>query len=195
MVNQISRLADFLPYLMSVATNAVSDMIAGEYQSRFGLKIPEWRVMAVLGDAGPQTQRTLVGATRMDKVAVNRACKVLEERGLAARSPNADDGRSHHLELTAAGRAMHAEIMPLAIDALSMALRIALTLALPAVAAVVAFHLASTICLRVVSLSPGAGLVQGLAAIVLLAAFWCGLDAWGGTGAGLMQSAVEQIIK
>lgn len=116
MVNQISRLADFLPYLMSVATNAVSDMIAGEYQSRFGLKIPEWRVMAVLGDAGPQTQRTLVGATRMDKVAVNRACKVLEERGLAARSPNADDGRSHHLELTAAGRAMHAEIMPLALD-------------------------------------------------------------------------------
>ena len=93
------------------------------------------------------------------------------------------------------GDALLAEIMPLAIDALSMALRIAITLALPAVAAVVAFHLASTICLRVVSLSPGAGLVQGLAAIVLLAAFWCGLDAWGGTGAGLMQSAVEQIIK
>lgn len=110
-----SRLSDFLPYLMSVTTNAVSDLVAGKYRERFGLKIPEWRVMAVLGDAGALTQRDLVEATRMDKVAVNRACKVLEDRGLAARSPNDRDGRSHHLELTAAGKAMHAEIMPLAL--------------------------------------------------------------------------------
>jgi DNA-binding MarR family transcriptional regulator len=116
MAHDSSRLADFLPYLMSVTTNAVSDMIAGEYRARFGLKIPEWRVMAVLGDAGAQTQRSLVGATRMDKVAVNRACKVLEDRGLVARSPNADDGRSHHIELTAAGQAVHGEIMPLALE-------------------------------------------------------------------------------
>lgn len=111
-----TRLADFLPYLLSVTSNAVSDRIADEYRARFGLKIPEWRVMAVLGDAGPQTQRDLVGATRMDKVAVNRACKVLEDRGLIKRSPNASDGRSHHLELTAAGRGIHGEIMPIALE-------------------------------------------------------------------------------
>ena len=115
MPSRSSRLSDFLPYLMSVSTNAVSDLVAGKYRERFGLKIPEWRVMAVLGDAGALTQRDLVGATRMDKVAVNRACKVLEDRGLAARSPNDRDGRSHHLELTDAGQAMHAEIMPLAL--------------------------------------------------------------------------------
>ncbi len=111
-----SRLADFLPYQMSVTTNAVSDLIAGEYRARYGLKIPEWRVMAVLGDAGAKTQRELVQGTRMDKVAVNRACKVLEDRGLAARSPNARDGRSHHLELTRAGQKMHSEIMPHALE-------------------------------------------------------------------------------
>ena len=111
-----TRLADFMPYRLSVTTNIVSDLIAGRYRSRFGLKIPEWRVMAVLGDAGALTQRALVGATRMDKVAVNRACKVLEERGLAARSPNAHDGRSHHLELTPAGREMFDRIMPMALD-------------------------------------------------------------------------------
>lgn len=111
-----SRLSDFLPYLLSVTSNVVSDRIADEYRARFGLKIPEWRVMAVLGDAGPRTQRELVGATRMDKVAVNRACKVLEDRGLIERSPNASDGRSHHLELTAAGRGIHGKIMPIALD-------------------------------------------------------------------------------
>ncbi len=111
-----TRLAEFLPYRLSVTSNAVSDLIAGKYRAQFGLKIPEWRIMAVLGDAGALTQRELVSATLMDKVAVNRACKVLETRALVARIPNASDGRSHHLELTAQGRTMHGQIMPLAID-------------------------------------------------------------------------------
>ena len=110
-----ARLADFLPYLLSVTSNAVSSRVAEAYRTRFGLRIPEWRVMAVLGDAGALTQRELTSATLMDKVAVNRACKALEDRGLAARIANARDGRSHHLELTDEGRAMHGRIMPLAL--------------------------------------------------------------------------------
>jgi DNA-binding MarR family transcriptional regulator len=109
-----TRLSTFLPYQLSTASNAVSGRIALEYRQRFGLSVPEWRVMAVLGDAGPLTQRDLTMRTLMDKVAVNRACKVLEERELAAREPNAQDGRSHLLALTAAGREMHGQIMPLA---------------------------------------------------------------------------------
>lgn len=109
-----TRLSDFLPYRLSITSNAVSGRIAQEYRQRFGLSVPEWRVMAVLGDAGGRTQRELTELTLMDKVAVNRACKVLEERGLAVRQPNESDGRSHLLELTEAGREMHAQIMPLA---------------------------------------------------------------------------------
>lgn len=101
-----------MPYRLAVTSNEVSGHIAGAYRKRFGLKIPEWRVMNVLGDAGALTQRDLVELTVMDKVAVNRACKVLEERGLIARSPNAADGRSHHLDLTTAGKAMFDEIWP-----------------------------------------------------------------------------------
>ncbi|WP_126172075.1 MarR family winged helix-turn-helix transcriptional regulator [Altericroceibacterium xinjiangense] len=111
-----NRLADFLPYQLSVTSNAVSGRIAQEYRSRFGLSVPEWRVMAVLGDAGAVTQRDLTQLTLMDKVAVNRACKVLEERGLAVRQPNALDGRSHLLQLTQEGETMHGEIMPLAVE-------------------------------------------------------------------------------
>lgn len=117
MPKPINRLADFLPYRLSVTSNAVSALIAGEYGERFGLKIPEWRIMAVLGDAGAQTQRDLVRATRMDKVMVNRACKALCDRALIARSPNPADGRSHHLDLTEAGRALHARIWPQALGA------------------------------------------------------------------------------
>ncbi|KPF93821.1 MarR family transcriptional regulator [Novosphingobium sp. AAP83] len=111
-----SRLSDFMPYRMAITSNAVSSLISGEYRSEFGLKIPEWRVMAVLGDAGSLTQRDLVRATVMDKVAVNRACKVLEERDLIQRSPNEMDGRSHHLELTNAGLELHGKIWPQAVS-------------------------------------------------------------------------------
>ena len=110
------RLADFLPYQLSIASNAVSSRIAEQYRRRFALKTTEWRIMAVLGDSGPLTQRDLSQITLMDKVPVNRACKTLEDRGLAARQPNAADGRSHLLELTAEGRAVHSRIMPLALD-------------------------------------------------------------------------------
>ena len=110
------RLKEFVPYLLSITSNAVSGRIALEYRQRFGLSVPEWRVMAVLGDSGPLTQRDLTRQTVMDKVAVNRACKGLEERGLASRQPNAQDGRSHLLELTESGTRMHDEIMPLALE-------------------------------------------------------------------------------
>lgn len=113
------QLSGFLPYQLSIASNAVSTLIAERYRKRFNLKIPEWRVMAVLGDArlrgAALTQRALTDATLMDKVAVNRACKVLEERGLVKRAPNADDGRSHLLELTRDGVSIHEEVMPLAL--------------------------------------------------------------------------------
>ena len=111
-----TSLADFLPYLLSITSNAVSDRIADAYRAHFGLKIPEWRVMAVLGDKGAATQRVLVEATRMDKVAVNRACRGLEERGLLTRKPNSADGRSHHLGLTAAGEKVYRAIMPMALQ-------------------------------------------------------------------------------
>ncbi|WP_379547854.1 MarR family winged helix-turn-helix transcriptional regulator [Qipengyuania sp. DSG2-2] len=111
-----TALADFLPYRLSVASNAVSARIAELYRSRFGLTIGEWRIMAVLGEGEALTQRELVGATLMDKVAVNRACKVLEKRELVARTPNPEDGRSHRLDLTREGRGIYGEVMPLARD-------------------------------------------------------------------------------
>jgi DNA-binding MarR family transcriptional regulator len=116
LMNRKTPLSEFLPYQLSITSNAVSGRIALEYRQRFGLSVPEWRVMAVLGDSGALTQRELTMLTLMDKVAVNRACKVLEERGLARRQPNAQDGRSHLLDLTAQGVRMRDEIMPLALE-------------------------------------------------------------------------------
>ena len=109
-------LAEFLPYQLSITSNAVSDLIARAYRGKFALKIPEWRLMAVLGEVASATQRELVAATAMDKVTVNRASKALEERGLIGRAPNAADGRSHHLALTGTGRELYEQIVPQALS-------------------------------------------------------------------------------
>ena len=109
-------LAEFLPYQLSITSNAVSDLIARAYRGKFALKIPEWRLMAVLGEVASATQRQLVSATAMDKVTVNRASKALEERGLIGRAPNAADGRSHHLALTKTGRELYDQIVPKALS-------------------------------------------------------------------------------
>lgn len=109
-------LGEFLPYQLSITSNAVSEFIARSYRGRFGLKIPEWRVMAVLGERTSATQRELVAATQMDKVTVNRASKALVERGLIGRAPNETDGRSHHLALTPVGQELYAQIVPLALS-------------------------------------------------------------------------------
>ncbi len=112
-------LSEFLPYQLSITSNAVSDLIARGYRSRFGLKIPEWRLLAVLGERDSATQRQLVELTAMDKVSVNRATKALADRHLIERAPNSADGRSHHLALTDIGRALYDDIVPeaLAIEA------------------------------------------------------------------------------
>jgi DNA-binding MarR family transcriptional regulator len=109
------KLGDFLPYRLSIASNRVSGAIATAYQALFGLRIPEWRLIAVIAEGGEMTQQAICRVTRMDKVTVSRAAIALVDRGLARRSPNADDQRSHHLSLTEAGRTLYDDVAPKAL--------------------------------------------------------------------------------
>jgi DNA-binding MarR family transcriptional regulator len=92
----------------------VSDRVAHVYQARFGLKIPEWRVIAVVAEQAHATQAGLVAATQMDKMTVSRAVAALVDRGLLVRA-QASDRRTLELALTAEGQALYAEIAPLAL--------------------------------------------------------------------------------
>ncbi len=107
-------LDDYLPYRLSIASNAVSKLIARAYEDRFGLTIPQWRLMAVLAER-PMTQQQIVARTAMDKVTVSRAAHGLVARHLVGRAAHGTDGRSHILALTDQGRDLHSEIAPLAI--------------------------------------------------------------------------------
>ena len=105
----------YLPYRLSVASNAVSGLIARAYQDRFGLSVPQWRLICVLAEDGGLTQGQLVARTVMDKVTVSRAAQGLLQRRLVSRSDHHADGRSHVLALSAQGESLYAEIAPLAL--------------------------------------------------------------------------------
>lgn len=109
------RLADFLPYRLSVLANRVSRALAGRYADEFDLTIPEWRVMAVLGETGELTAGDLADATEMDKVAISRAVARLKAAGRLAARTDAGDQRRSHLKLTPAGIAVYRRIAPLAL--------------------------------------------------------------------------------
>jgi DNA-binding MarR family transcriptional regulator len=109
------RLDAYLPYRLSVASNAVSGLIARAYQDRFGLSVPQWRLICVLAEDGGLTQGQIVARTVMDKVTVSRAAQELLKRHLVGRSNHHADGRSHVLALSTEGAGLHAEIAPLAL--------------------------------------------------------------------------------
>jgi DNA-binding MarR family transcriptional regulator len=109
------QLDGYLPYRLSVASNAVSGLIARAYQDRFGLSIPQWRLVCVLKEDGALTQAQIVVRTLMDKVTVSRAAQGLLKRRLVARTDHQADGRSHVLRLSPEGERLHGQIAPVAL--------------------------------------------------------------------------------
>ncbi len=102
----------FLPYRLAVLANAVSRAIARRYEDEFGLSIPEWRVMALLGAEPGLTASEVAEATPMDKVAISRAVKGLMEAGRLKAAADKADGRRQLLSLTPAGLAIYRRIVP-----------------------------------------------------------------------------------
>jgi len=98
-----------------VLTNRVSDAIARHYSERFGLSIPEWRVMAVLGQTPGLSASEVAARTAMDKVQVSRAAASLLRTKRIARAGDAKDGRVTRLSLTKQGTSIYDEIVPLAL--------------------------------------------------------------------------------
>ena len=113
------RLDAFLPYRLSIASNRVSEAVATTYRALFGLRIPEWRLIAVLAEGDGRSQQALGRAARMDKVTVSRAAIALADRGLIVRASDASDKRAARLSLSASGRALYDQVAPkaLAIEA------------------------------------------------------------------------------
>lgn len=108
------ELEGFLPYRLNVLATSVSQSLARVYGDRFGISIPEWRVLATLGQFREKTAREIGLHSHMHKTTVSRAVAALAERHLITRRPNREDMREAFLTMTPKGQAIYLEIVPLA---------------------------------------------------------------------------------
>ena len=103
----------FVPFRLNRLAAEVSAALSAEYQERYGLDIPEWRVLATLGVRnGACTAQYICHCTRTHKSTISRAVTTLTRRQLIERVANEDDRREFSLQLTRKGRALYEELIP-----------------------------------------------------------------------------------
>ena len=103
----------FLPFRLNRLAAEVSLALSSEYQARYGLDIPEWRVLATLGFRSEACSAQYISqCTRTHKSTISRAVTALLERALIERVANADDRREFRLRLTRKGKALYDDLIP-----------------------------------------------------------------------------------
>ena len=103
----------FVPFRLNRLSAEVSQALSSEYQERYGLDIPEWRVLATLGFRNEAcTAQYISHCTRTHKSTISRAVMSLMQRHLVERVENADDRREFSLRMTEKGKALYEELIP-----------------------------------------------------------------------------------
>jgi len=103
----------FMPFRLNRLAAEVSSALSSEYQARYGLDIPEWRVLATLGfRSDPCSAQYIAHCTRTHKSTISRAVTALMKRQMVERVENADDRREFRLRLTRKGKALYEELIP-----------------------------------------------------------------------------------
>ncbi|MDX1506848.1 MAG: MarR family transcriptional regulator [Woeseiaceae bacterium] len=109
-------LENFMPYRLARLSSTVSARVAKAYDKEFGLSIPEWRVIAVLGRYPGLSAVEVAEQTFLDKVAVSRAVTKLIRNGRIDRQFADADRRRSILNLSEKGREVHDGVAKLALQ-------------------------------------------------------------------------------
>ena len=103
----------FVPFRLNRLAAEVSAALSGEYQERYGLDIPEWRVLATLGFRSDACSAQYIAqCTRTHKSTISRAVTALMGQQIVERVENENDRREFRLRLTRKGRALYEELIP-----------------------------------------------------------------------------------
>jgi DNA-binding MarR family transcriptional regulator len=103
----------FVPFQLNRLAAEVSSALSAEYAARYGLDIPEWRVLATLGFRHDACSAQYIAqCTRTHKSTISRAVTSLMKRQIVERVENADDRREFRLRLTRKGATLYEELIP-----------------------------------------------------------------------------------
>src|SRR3569623_56200 len=116
MVKSALDLDRFLPYRLDILAEAVSRALSRLYKDKYRLGVPEWRVLAHLGQYAPITAKAIATHSRMHKTKVSRAVAELERLGYVRRAGSDKDRREEPLSLTVKGKAAYDDLAPKAAE-------------------------------------------------------------------------------
>jgi DNA-binding MarR family transcriptional regulator len=103
----------FVPFRLNRLAAEVSAALSSEYRERYGLDIPEWRVLATLGFRDDACSAQYIShCTRTHKSTISRAVTALMDRQLVERVENEDDRREFRLRLTRKGKTLYEQLIP-----------------------------------------------------------------------------------
>lgn len=108
-------LDSFLPYRLVNLAARVSQALARVYETEFGITIPEWRIIANLGQHEFLTPGTLVELTQMDKAKVSRTIARLTAKGYVSKFRDDTDKRAYWLRLSKPGLKLYQQVAPKAL--------------------------------------------------------------------------------
>ena len=116
------QLDDFVPYLINRVGVALVAHFTERALARHQVTIDMWRLLAALADNGGQRQVDLAGMTSIEPSTLSRMVTRLVHRGLVNRSRSRNNGREVVVALTARGKALVNQLIPVALSVESLAI-------------------------------------------------------------------------
>lgn len=111
-LRQPQVLGDLLIYRLGRLYATAGAMTLRVCEGEFGVARREWRLLAVLGEAGELQPSELANRAELDRARTSRALAGLQAKGLVARQAVASDRRLARVTLTEQGRALHGRMLP-----------------------------------------------------------------------------------
>src|SRR5262245_53044194 len=105
-----------IPTKVAIFANRLSRAASRFYRKNFGIGVVEWRLMMFIGRAKETRANRICSETDLDKGAVSRSLGTLQRMGVVSVKEDGADNRRNNVALTAKGRALHDEIVPIALD-------------------------------------------------------------------------------
>jgi DNA-binding MarR family transcriptional regulator len=109
-------LARYVPAFLTWIANKLSRGASQAYLAAFDVGIETWRCLVLLAIEGSISAQNVSRIIGMDKASVSRCFKSMQARGLITLELHADDGRMRLATLTPSGRALHNQILGMALE-------------------------------------------------------------------------------
>jgi DNA-binding MarR family transcriptional regulator len=105
-------LEQFLTYRLALLTNRLNRQAQQLLEEAAGLRLPEWRCLAIVARHGRLTLTEIAEITGMDAALISRTMKALVDKGYVLATRDQRDRRLIHVTLTAKGRRINAKVLP-----------------------------------------------------------------------------------